>query len=378
MSVRVSPRASRGRIITTGASTGARESTQARRSAVTFMPRNDPCDTAATERGDRAAGVSVVMVTYWTGPVLTAVIESVLSADQEGVVELVLVDNGNPPEVAAQLAGWAADDPRLVVINGHGNVGYARGCNLGTRRARGRHLLLLNPDCRLTPGALPALLAEAASLGERWMLGCRVLNPDGSDQRGSRRALLTPLTALVETFRLDRLVPKLLRRHRLNHHEDPLPEDTVRIPVVNGACMMLPAATLQAVGGMDEGYFLHVDDLDLCLRLHRNGTPVYFAPHVEAVHHAGSSRTGAIRIEWHKARGFLRYFGTHYRGLRWMPLKALLYAGILIRFGIKVIRCLLRSAWRRIAPRAPQAPSGAGEHAPVEGRGSETEAAFRS
>ena len=343
-----------------------------------FMPRNDPCDTAATERGGRAAGVSVVMVTYWTGPVLTSVIESVLSADQEDIVELVLVDNGNPPEVAAQLAGWAADDPRLVVINGHGNVGYARGCNLGTRRARGRHLLLLNPDCRLAPGAIPALLAEAASLGEHWMLGCRVLNPDGSDQRGSRRTLLTPLTALVETFRLDRLVPKLLRRHRLNHHEDPLPEETVRIPVVNGACMMLPAATLRAMGGMDEGYFLHVDDLDLCLRLHRNATAVYFAPHVKAVHHAGSSRTGAIRIEWHKARGFLRYFGTHYRGLRWMPLKALLYAGILIRFGIKVIRCLLRSAWRGIAPRGPQVPSGAGEHSPVEGRRPETEATIRS
>ena len=345
---------------------------------MTFMPSNDPYDTAATERGGPAVGVSVVMVTYWTGPVLTAVIESVLSADQEGVVELILVDNGNPPEVAAQLAGWAADDPRLVLIGGHGNVGYARGCNLGTRRARGRHLLLLNPDCRLAPGAIPALLAEAASLGDRWMLGCRVLNPDGSDQRGSRRALLTPVTALVETFRLDRLVPKLLRRHRLNHHDGPLPEDTVRIAAVNGACMMLPAATLRAVGGMDEGYFLHVDDLDLCLRLYRNGTPVYFAPNVEAVHHAGSSRTDPMRIEWHKARGFLRYFGTHYRGLRWMPLKAPLYAGILIRLGIKVIRCLLWSAWRRIAPREPRAPSGDGELAPVEGRASETEAAFRS
>ena len=85
-----------------------------------------------------------------------------------------------------------------------------------------------------------------------------------------------------------------------------------------------------------------------------------------------------MRIEWHKARGFLRYFGTHYRGLRWMPLRAPLYAGILIRFGIKVIRCLLRSAWRRIVPREPQAPSGAGERAPVEGRASETEAAIRS
>ena len=293
--------------------------------------------------GGPVAGVSVVMVSYRTGPVLGAAIESVLAPDQRGLVELVLVDNGNPPEVAAELARRAASDPRLVVVTGHGNVGFARGCNIGARRARGRVLMLLNPDCRLAPGAIPALLAEAGTLGERWMLGCRVVDPDGSDQRGSRRALLTPVTALVEAFRLDRLAPKLLRRHRLNQHESPLPDRTVPVPAVSGACMMLPAATFRAVGGMDEGYFLHVDDLDLCLRLHRDGVPVLFAPHVEAVHHAGSSRADPIRIEWHKVRGFLRYFRVHYRGLRWIPVTAPLAAAVLTRFGVKVIGCLLNA-----------------------------------
>ena len=321
------------------------------------MPPDEPDHTAASHRGGPVAGVSVVMVSYRTGPVLSAAIESVLAPDQQGLVELILVDNGNPPEVAAELARRAASDPRLVLVTGHGNVGFARGCNIGVRRARGRDLMLLNPDCRLAPGAIPALLAEAGTLGERWMLGCRVVNPDGSDQRGSRRALLTPVTALVETFRLDRLAPKLLRRHRLNQHEHPLPDRTVPVPAVSGACMMLPAATFRAVGGMDEGYFLHVDDLDLCLRLHRKGVPVHFAPHVEAVHHAGSSRAGPIRIEWHKVRGFLRYFRVHYRGLRWIPVTAPLAAAILTRFGIKVIGCLLRSAGRRPASREPRAIS---------------------
>ena len=180
------------------------------------------------------------------------------------------------------------------------------------------------------------------------MLGFRVRNPDGSDQRGSRRALLTPVTAMVETFRLDRLAPALLRRHRLNHHEDPLPQETVQVRAVNGACMMLPAATFHAVGGMDEGYFLHIDDLDLCLRLYQHGIRVFFVPRAEAVHHAGSSQVAPIRIEWHKTRGFLRYFRLHYCGVRWVPVTAPLRVGILARFGIKVIGCLLRSAWRRL------------------------------
>ena len=297
------------------------------------------------EKYGSAEGVSVIMVSYWTGPVLSTVIEAVLAPDQAGVIELILVDNGNSPAVAGELARWAETEPRLTIVNGHGNIGFARGCNIGAHRARGRYLLLLNPDCHLGPGAIPALLAEATALGDNWMLGCRVLNPDGSDQRGSRRALLTPCTALVETFRLDRLAPRLFRPYRLNHHDDPLPEATTRVPAISGACMMLPAATFHAVGGMDEGYFLHVDDLDLCRRLHETGIPVYYAPRVEAVHHAGSSRGNPVWIEWHKTRGFLRYFRLHFYNLRRLPLLTLLGVGILARFGLKAIKSLLH--WPR-------------------------------
>jgi len=288
------------------------------------------------------------MVSYWTGPVLFATIDSVLAPDQNGVVELILVDNGNPQAVTAELANRSKTEPRLRLVSGHGNVGFACGCNIGARHALGRYLLLLNPDCCLTPGAIPALLAEGVTLGKHWMLGCRVVNPDGSEQRGSRRALLSPVTALVEVFRLDVLAPWQFRRHRLNRHNDPPPERTVRIPTISGACMMLPAATFHAMGGLDEGYFLHVDDLDLCLRLHRAGIPVYYVPHVEVVHYAGSSRANPVWVEWHKTRGFLRYFWAQYRLLSfllWAPLSI----GILCRFGIKVMCLLLPSAGQQFS-----------------------------
>ena len=301
--------------------------------------------TELSQHCDEQEGISVIMVSYWTGPVLSAAIESVLAPNQDGAAELIVVDNGNPPAVTRELARRAEEEPRLTLVSGHGNVGFARGCNIGARRATGSYLLLLNPDCCLSPGAIPALLAEAKTLGADWMLGCRVLDPDGSVQRGSRRALLTPYTALVETFRLDRLAPRLLRRYRLNHHDNPVPEDTTCVPVISGACMMLPAATFHAVSGMDEGYFLHVDDLDLCFRLHRAGIPVYFTPHVEVVHHAGSSRSSPVLVEWHKMRGFLRYFRVHFHGLRWLPLLGLLGVGILIRFGVKAMQSLLHRAW---------------------------------
>ena len=79
------------------------------------MQPNALDEIAPIRRGGPAAGVSVVIVSYWTGPVLTAAIDSVLAQDQEGVVELILIDNGNPPDVTSGLARWAATEPRLVL-----------------------------------------------------------------------------------------------------------------------------------------------------------------------------------------------------------------------------------------------------------------------
>ena len=298
-------------------------------------------DAAARREEVPLDGVSAVMVSYRTGPVLWTTIDAVLARDQAGVVELVLIDNGNPPDVVTELARRAETEPRLTFVTGRGNVGFARAANHGARLARGRYLMLLNPDCRLGAGAVSALLAEAAALDGDWLLGCRVLDPDGSDQRGSRRALLTPSTALFEAFHLDRLWPRRFRRHHFNHHDRPLPEGTTRVPATSGACMLLPAATFRAVGGLDEGYFLHVEDLDICLRLGRAGVPIYFVPHVQAIHQRGSSAASPIRVEWHKTRGFLRYFRLHYRHPAFLPVVALIGTGALVRFALKALRSLL-------------------------------------
>ena len=302
------------------------------------------------------AGISVVMVSYWTGPVLFAAVDSVLAPDQEGVVELVIVNNGNPDPVAERLALRASTEPRLRVLDGGGNIGFARGCNLGARSAQAPRLLFLNPDCVLGPRAIPALLDEAATLGEHWMLGCRVLNPDGTDQRGSRRSLLTPTTALCEVFRLDRLSPKRLSHFRLNRHEAPLPSRTVRVPAISGACMMLPATTFREVGGFDERYFLHVEDLDLCFRLQSARIPIYFTPRAQVSHHGGTSRANVLSVEWHKTRGFIRYFQTHYHSLRWRPLVVLVTLGTIARFAVRSARLLLVRK-RTIADASPGAGS---------------------
>ena len=142
---------------------------------------------------------SVVIVSYYTGPALEQAIASVLAQDRP--VELLLVDNGIPPETLAVLAAWAAREPRLRLLTGQGNIGFGAACNLGARAAQGETLLLLNPDGALPPDALAGLQRHAAALPSLWMIGPRILDGTGLDQAGSRRRLLTPLSAVVEALR---------------------------------------------------------------------------------------------------------------------------------------------------------------------------------
>ncbi|MGE0744759.1 MAG: glycosyltransferase family 2 protein [Rhodospirillales bacterium] len=308
-----------------------------------------------TDPAPRGA-VSAVMVSYHTGAVLAQSVAAVLA--QPEVAELIVVDNGNPLDVVAWLQRLAREDSRVTLVTGHGNVGFAAACNLAATRARGRFLLLVNPDCIVPPGALGALLAETARLHGPWLAGCRLVNPDGSDQRGSRRALLTPLSALSETLRLDRLFPRNPRFRRLNLHEGPTPAETTQVPAISGAFMLLPTADYLALGGMDDGYFLHVEDLDFCWRFTAAGGRIWFVPAATVTHHQGSSRAAAVGIEWHKARGFVRYFRKNFRAAQPPALLALLVVLIYVRFALKAALIALRSLTGGGRRRQPAAAAG--------------------
>ncbi len=249
---------------------------------------------------------SVIMVTYNTGPVLYEAIASVLA--QNAPIELILVNNGNPEDDVKKLAAEAQDNSRFKFITGQGNVGFSKGCNNGAKVATGEYLLFLNPDSSLLPDAISKLKYEAASLRRPFMLGARVLDKEGKDQRGSRRAILTPVTALIEALHLHYLFPLA----RLNYHEAPMPYTTAAIPAISGSFMFIPREDFWGIGGFDEGYFLHVEDLDLCLRFRRQGGEIYIVPRVVVTHIGATSKATKAFIERHKAAGFRRYFHKNF------------------------------------------------------------------
>jgi GT2 family glycosyltransferase len=251
------------------------------------------------------AEVSVVMVVYRTGAAaLAESVRQVLAAPE--VDEFVVVDNGSSPEEAAVLDA-AAKDPRMQVLRGHGNVGFARGCNLGASASHGRVLVILNPDAFLQPGCIAALKYALAGRPSPCLVGARVMSLDGREQRGARRGEVTPVTTLLSLTQLARAAPGL-RGFEIHREDEALPEGPVPMPTVSGACFAMTRADFAAVGGFDEGYFLHVEDIDLCWRVRRSGGTVLFQPKAEVVHLGSTSHKAPIVVEYWKGLGLARYF----------------------------------------------------------------------
>ncbi len=249
--------------------------------------------------------VSVVMVVYMTGEALQQSVECVLADPL--VDELVVVDNGSTRLEAARLKRLADADRRVRVIQGQGNVGFARGANLGARSADGEILVFLNPDAFLQPGCIAELVRAIESRPVPCLVGGRVLNADRTEQRGARRGDITPVSALLSLSRLAKHVPAW-RQYEVHWETEAPPEGVAAVPTISGACFCMRREDFDAVQGFDEGYFLHVEDVDLCWRVRQTGGVVLFQPKAEVIHLGHTSHASPLKVEFHKGVGLARYF----------------------------------------------------------------------
>ncbi len=249
--------------------------------------------------------VSVIMVVFRTGPALFRAIPHVLA--EPLVDEFIVVDNGSSPEDELMLRQIAEQEPRFRLVQGHGNIGFARGCNMAARTAKGHHLVVLNPDAYLQPGCISSLIAATKDFCSPCVVGARVLNEDGSEQRGGRRGEVTPVSTLLSFSHLSLSLP-FLRRYEIHLEDQAVPEQPVPVPTISGACFYMSREDFNRLGGFDERYFLHVEDIDLCWRARQMGGAVVFAPDATVVHLGSTSRKHPVVVEYHKGRGLTRYF----------------------------------------------------------------------
>ncbi|MBO9710619.1 MAG: glycosyltransferase family 2 protein [Caulobacter sp.] len=249
--------------------------------------------------------VSVVMVVYQTGEALAESIRHVL--DEPLVDEFVIVDNGSPPEDAEMLRSLGLTEPRVVLQQGHGNVGFARAANMGAETSRGEYIVFVNPDANLQAGCVSALVEAFSGQPVPTVVGARVLNVDGTEQRGGRRGEVTPVTTLLSFGHVTSRF-KALAKFEIHREREPLPDAPAPMPTISGACFALRRSDFELLAGFDEAYFLHVEDIDLCWRARQAGGQVLFQPHAKVIHLGHTSLEHPLKVEFHKGVGLSRYF----------------------------------------------------------------------
>jgi GT2 family glycosyltransferase len=220
--------------------------------------------------------VSIIVVSFNARVDLERCLESLHSAPPDATHEILVVDNASTDGSAAAARKW----PDVRVVEAGSNVGFARANNIGIAATSGANLLLLNSDAIVPARAIDRLLGELTGDPSVAVVGPRLVDGAGRAEL-SFGAMIGPLNELRQK-RLARSagVEAVTRRRQ---HPD----------WVSGACLLVRRADAEAVGGLDERFFMYTEDVDFCAAIRARGRRVLFAPEVEVVHLRGRSAASA-------------------------------------------------------------------------------------
>jgi GT2 family glycosyltransferase len=225
------------------------------------------------------AGVDVVVVTHNSRDQVRTCVEALSGLDG---IRVIVVDSASSDGTLA-----IVDDPRVTTVALSQNRGFAVGCNEGIRRGSAEFVLLLNPDAHLDAAGMRALVLRLEGESHIGAVGPRIVDEHGVLQYSIRR-FPRARSSFAQALFVHRLLPhatwvdELVRDEAVYAHEGP-------VDWISGACILLRRTALEALGGLDEGFFLYREDADLCRRLHDCGYEVWFEPAAECTHLGGMS-----------------------------------------------------------------------------------------
>jgi N-acetylglucosaminyl-diphospho-decaprenol L-rhamnosyltransferase len=285
--------------------------------------------------------LEVVIVSYRCGPMVRQCLQSLRDYPPAGGLRVTVVDNASG-DGTADVVRREFPDVRLIALDE--NLGFSAANNLVLRETTAEYVLVLNPDTRICEGTLDTLLRLMHANEQIGIAGCRLVQEDGAFDHAARRSFPTPASALghfLHVGRSDR-APTALAAYRA--------PDVAEGPVdaVNGAFMLMRRAMLDEIGLFDEGYWMYMEDLDLCYRAAQAGWITWYEPSVEATHiKAGTSgHHRRLRLNYAFHYGMYRYYRAHLASQRGPLFNGLVYVGIALKF--------LASATASAAARARQ------------------------
>jgi len=255
--------------------------------------------------------LSIVIVSYNARADLERCLESLHASPPSASHEIIVVDNASSDGSAAAARKWES----VRVIEAGANLGFGRANNVGIRASTGEHLLILNSDTIVPPGAIDRLLGELTRHPHVAVVGPRLVDGEGRAELSFGR-MLGPWNE----WRQKRLVRGHERRvPRISAFVDQLTRREHSPDWVSGACLLVRRADADAVGLFDERYQMYTEDVDFCAAIRARGRRIHFTPAVEIIHLRGRSAAGApaaTREAYRRSR--LAFYEKHHP--LWAPV----------------------------------------------------------
>lgn len=273
----------------------------------------------------------VIVVNYNAGEALLRCVASVLAEKEP--LQLTVADNDSTDGSCELLRSRFRRNERIEIVENPANLGFGRAVNACGLRAREEWLLVLNPDCELRPGALGALRNALELDPGAALAGPKVVSREGEVQRGTLRTFPKPWSAFTTASRLAALGQWMPMLRGVDKAAADLPADTAVADAVSGACMLIRGAPFRDLGGFDERFEMHFEDLDLMYRMRQAGWHCLYVPAATVVHDQGlSSRSRRFWVHRQKHLGMQRFFDKHGTGGRSAFARAAIRSGIWLHY----------------------------------------------
>lgn len=283
--------------------------------------------------------VSICIANWNAADYLRSCLRSIVAQAWRSTWEVIVVDNASTDESVALARQELLPGQGRLIVN-PANRGFAAANNQAFALAKGRYLLLLNNDTVILPGAIDQLVAFADAHPEAGLVGCRLLNPDGSLQP-SCRSFPSLRIMLFRALYLDKLLPH--NRWTGANYLSYWPHDTVRpVDVASGCCLLARRELLEQVGPLDERFFFYFEETDWCRRAWQAGWQVYFTPQAQVIHYGGrSSSRQSTQSSVLYLDSLLKYFRKHHGSLAVVVVRLLAVLETGLRLGYWMFRALL-------------------------------------
>ncbi len=282
--------------------------------------------------------LSIIIVNWNTVDYLKACLRSIEINAPACEYEVIMVDNASSDGSADMVR---ESFPGVKLIANETNEKYAVGNNIGIQESQGEHILLLNPDTKVKPGALDALLKFGREHPEAAAVGCRLILPDGTVQQ-SCRSFPDPAGVFFEYIGVSRAFPEseVFGRYRMTWFDY---KHVAEVDQPMGSCLLLSRKALDDVGIFDQEFPIFFNEVDWCYRAKQEGWKVYFTPDAEVVHYGGAGTIQvkrAMRRESHRSLWW--FYRKHYRKRMSKPLYWFICTAIwtnsLLASGVRCIR----------------------------------------